>query len=203
MTVGNVIALVQDNIKRMLAYSSIAHAGYLLVAFLAAGELGVTSILYYTLAYTFMNIGAFALITVLGGKGEERVSVQDYRGLGYRYPIAAIAMSLFLFSLAGIPPTGGFMGKFYIFSAAIKEGYVGLAIIGVLNSVVSVYYYLRVTVAMYMEEGSADQEGEMPALAFSPTLILAIFISAYGVLSLGLFPSGYVAIVKQSFLALQ
>jgi NADH-quinone oxidoreductase subunit N len=152
------------------------------------------------LAYTFMNIGAFALITVLGGKGEERVRVADYRGLGYRHPWAAIALSLFLFSLAGIPPTGGFMGKFYIFSAAVKEGYIGLAVIGVLNSVVSVYYYLRVTVAMYMEDPSG--EGEAPKPVFSPALVLAVVISAYGVLSLGLFPSGYVAMVKQSFLAL-
>lgn len=203
MSVGNVIALVQDNIKRMLAYSSIAHAGYVLVAFLSAGELGITSILYYMLAYTFMNIGAFAIITVLGGKGEERVHIQDYKGLGYKHPLAAIAMSLFLFSLAGIPPTGGFMGKFYIFSAAVKEGYIGLTIIGVLNSVVSVYYYLRVTVAMYMEGPSTTKESEAPALVFSPALVLAISISIYGVLSLGLFPSSYVTIVKQSFLALQ
>jgi NADH-quinone oxidoreductase subunit N len=203
MSVGNVIALAQDNIKRMLAYSSIAHAGYVLVAFLSAGELGITGILYYMLAYTFMNIGAFAIITVLGGRGEERVHIQDYRGFGYKHPLAAIAMSLFLFSLAGIPPTGGFIGKFYIFSAAIKEGYVGLAIIGVINSVVSVYYYLRITVAMYMEVPAITKAGEAPALVFSPALVLAIFISAYGVLSLGLFPSTYVAIVKQSFLALQ
>jgi NADH-quinone oxidoreductase subunit N len=203
MTVGNIIALVQDNIKRMLAYSSIAHAGYVLVAFLAAGEVGISSILYYMLTYTFMNIGAFALITVLGGKGEQRVYIEDYKGLGYKHPFAAIAMSLFLFSLAGIPPTGGFMGKFYIFSAAIKEGYIALAIIGVINSVISVYYYLRVTVAMFMQAPSAQPEGEAPALIFSPALVVAIFISAYGVLSLGLFPSSYVAIVRQSFLALQ
>jgi NADH-quinone oxidoreductase subunit N len=203
MLVGNVLAISQTNIKRMLAYSSIAHAGYVLVAFLSAGELGVTGILYYMLAYTFMNIGAFAIITVLGGKGEERVQVADYRGLGYKHPLAAIAMSLFLFSLAGIPPTGGFMGKFYIFSAAIKQGYIGLAIIGVINSVVSVYYYLRITVAMYMQDPLTTKEKEAPALVFSPALVLAIFIAAYGVLSMGLFPPTYVAIVKQSFLALQ
>jgi NADH-quinone oxidoreductase subunit N len=202
MSVGNIIALVQDNIKRMLAYSSIAHAGYVLVAFLSAGQLGISSILYYMLAYTFMNIGAFAVITVLAGKGEERVSIEDYRGFGFKHPFAAIAMTLFLFSLAGIPPTGGFMGKFYIFSAAVKEGYIGLAIIGVLNSVVSVYYYLRVTVAMYMQDPASAKEREAPALVFSPAMVLAICISAYGVLSLGLFPSAYVAIVQQSFLAL-
>lgn len=203
MTIGNVIALVQDNIKRMLAYSSIAHAGYVLVAFLAAGELGISSVLYYLLTYTFMNIGAFAIITALSGRGEPRVFVRDYQGLGFQHPFTAVAMSLFLFSLAGIPPTGGFMGKFYIFSAAVKEGYIGLAVIGVVNSVVSVYYYLRVTVAMYMEEPSSVREAEAAAPIFSPALVIAIFISAYGVLSLGLFPSSYVAIVKQSFLALQ
>ncbi len=203
MSVGNIIALVQDNIKRMLAYSSIAHAGYILVAFLSAGELGITGILYYLLTYTFMNLGAFALITILGGKGEQRIDIQDYKGLGYKYPYAAIVMSLFLFSLAGIPPTGGFMGKFYIFSAAIKEGYIGLTIIGVLNSVVSVYYYLRVTVAMFMHDSNTVKNNEMPALIFTPALIIAIVISACGVLSLGIFPSGYIEIVKQSFLALQ
>ncbi|WP_448383492.1 NADH-quinone oxidoreductase subunit N [Desulfosoma sp.] len=201
MTAGNVIALVQENIKRMLAYSSIAHAGYVLVAFLAAGELGLTSILYYMLAYTFMNIGAFAVITMLAGRGEARVKVDDYRGVGYKHPVAALAMSLFLFSLAGIPPTGGFMGKFYIFSAAVKQGYIWLAIIGVLNSVVSVYYYLRVTVAMYMQAPEGSEE--VPAAsALSPALIVAVAISAYGVLALGLFPSTYVAMVKESFLSL-
>jgi len=173
-----------------------------LVAFLAAGERGISSILYYMLAYTCMNIGAFAVITVLAGKGEQRVRIADFRGLGYRHPIAALAMTLFLFSLAGIPPTGGFMGKFYIFSAAIKEGFVGLAIIGVINSVVSVYYYLRVTVAMYMQAPDTAAEKEIPVTVFSPALVIAIFISAYGVLSLGLFPSTYLAMVKLSFLTL-
>jgi NADH-quinone oxidoreductase subunit N len=200
MTVGNIIALVQDNIKRMLAYSSIAHAGYVLVAFLCSGEMGISSILYYMLAYTLMNIGAFAVITVLAGKGEEKVNISDYNGLGYRHPVAAIALSLFLFSLAGIPPTAGFMGKFYIFSAAIKEGYLGLAIIGVINSVISVYYYLRVTIAMYMKEPATS--GESPALIFSPACIIAILISAFGVLRMGIFPSDYIDIAKQSFLAL-
>ncbi len=200
MTAGNIIALVQENIKRMLAYSSIAHAGYVLVAFLAAGELGLTSILYYMLVYTFMNLGAFAVITMLAGAGESRVKVEDYRGVGYEHPMAALAMSLFLFSLAGIPPTGGFMGKFYIFSAAVKQGFIWLAIIGVLNSVVSVYYYLRVTVAMYMKP--PEQPEDVPAAtALSPALVLAVVISAYGVLTLGLFPSTYVAMVKASFLS--
>ncbi len=204
MTVGNVIALVQDNIKRMLAYSSIAHAGYVLVAFLSAGELGISSIFYYMLAYTLMNIGAFAVITVLAGKGEEKVNVADYTGLGYSHPVAAIAMSLFLFSLAGIPPTAGFMGKFYIFSAAIKQGYLALAIIGVINSVVSVYYYLRITVVMYMKEApSSGMKNSVPAMIFSPACIIAILISAFGILRMGMFPSDYINIARQSLLALQ
>jgi NADH-quinone oxidoreductase subunit N len=203
MTVGNVIALAQENIKRMLAYSSIAHAGYVLVAFLSAGEMGISSIMYYMLAYTLMNIGAFAIISVLGGAGEERVNVSDYNGLGYTHPLAALAMSLFLFSLAGIPPTAGFMGKFYIFSAAIKQGYIGLAIIGVINSVISVYYYLRVTVAMYMKPSEATDDQPLARLIFSPACILAILISALGVLRLGVFPSDYIDIARQSLIAMQ
>lgn len=203
MTIGNVIALVQDNIKRMLAYSSIAHAGYVLVAFLSAGEMGISSIMYYMLAYTLMNIGAFAIITVLGGAGEERVFVSDYNGLGYTHPMTALAMSLFLFSLAGIPPTAGFMGKFYIFSAAIKQGYVGLAIIGVINSVVSVYYYLRITVAMYMKPAETADDQTISRLVFSPACILAILISAIGVLRLGVFPADYIDIARQSLIAMQ
>ncbi len=202
MTVGNVIALVQNNIKRMLAYSSIAHAGYVLVAFVSANELGIGGILYYMLAYTFMNIGAFGIIIVVGGKGEERVNVDDYTGLAYRHPVAAAAMSLFLFSLAGIPPTAGFMGKFYIFSAAVKSGYVGLAIIGVINSVVSVYYYLRITVAMYMKKPEpASAMESRPDLVFSTAMVIAMIIAAYGVLRMGIFPSAYIAMAQQSYLS--
>ena len=203
MTVGNVIALVQNNVKRMLAYSSIAHAGYVLVAFVSANELGIGSILYYMLAYTFMNIGAFGIIIVVGGKGEKKVNVDDYTGLAYRHPVAAATMSLFLFSLAGIPPTAGFMGKFYIFSAAIKSGYIGLAIIGVINSVVSVYYYLRITVAMYMKEPEpALSDAELrPNLVFSTAMIIAMIIAAYGVLRMGILPSDYIALAQQSYLS--
>ncbi|MDA8141416.1 MAG: NADH-quinone oxidoreductase subunit N [Desulfobacteraceae bacterium] len=198
MSVGNVIALVQDNIKRMLAYSSIAHAGYVLVGFVAGGKLGTPGILFYMLAYTLMNIGAFAIITYLGDVGEKRITVKDYAGLGFQYPIASVALSLFLFSLAGIPPTAGFMGKFYIFSAAIEAGYLGLAIIGVLNSVVSVYFYLKITVAMYMKTPETQVEGAKPALAFAPMLALAVLISAYGVVRLGIFPTVYLNLVQNS-----
>ncbi len=203
MTAGNVIALAQDNVKRMLAYSSIAHAGYVLVAFIAAKEMGISSMLFYLLAYTFMNLGAFAIITVVGGKNEEKVNVQDFTGFGYRNPIAAVMLSLFLFSLAGIPPTAGFMGKFYIFSAAIKEGFLGLALIGVINSVVSVYYYLRVTIAMYMKESDASQAGGISPVIFSPAVMIAILICAYGVLRMGLSPSDYIEVVQHSLIALR
>jgi NADH-quinone oxidoreductase subunit N len=198
MTVGNVVAIAQSNIKRMLAYSSIAHAGYILVALVAASRLGSGSILFYLLAYTFMNLGAFAVIIALAHKGGEREIIADYAGLGLKYPFLGAAMALFMFSLAGIPPTGGFMGKFYIFSAAIQAGYVGLAIIGVLNSVISAFYYLRVTVVMYMQAGEAE-----PALGrLAPTLGLAVCIAIVGTLQLGLFPSRFFEVALRSVGAL-
>ena len=139
MTLGNIVAIAQKNIKRMLAYSSIAHAGYILVAMVAASELGTASVLYYLLAYAFMNLGAFGVVILYGRKGEENILIGDYSGMASKYPLLAAAMAIFMFSLAGIPPTAGFVGKFYIFSAAVKAGYIGLAIIGVLNSALSVY----------------------------------------------------------------
>lgn len=199
MTAGNIIALVQNNIKRMLAYSSIAHAGYVLIAFVGANELGIAGVLYYMLAYTFMNIGAFGIITVVGGKNEEKVNLEDYTGLAYRHPLAAATMGIFLFSLAGIPPTAGFMGKFYIFSAAIKSGYIGLAIIGVINSVISAYYYMKIIIAMYMKEPeSAIQHSP---LIFTPAMIIALVLAVYGVLRMGIFPSAYIAMAQQSYLS--
>src|SRR6185369_8011928 len=134
MTVGNITALRQDNIKRMLAYSSIAHAGYCLVGFAAGNGTGTAGTLFYMLSYTFMNIGAFAIIILVGKKGEANGNVQDFAGFGVKHPVLAVAMSIFLFSLAGMPPTAGFIGKFYLFSGAIQNGYIWLAVIGVLNS---------------------------------------------------------------------
>ncbi|UCC65936.1 MAG: NADH-quinone oxidoreductase subunit N, partial [Deltaproteobacteria bacterium] len=152
MTVGNVIALSQANIKRMLAYSSIAHAGYIMVAFVAGNDLGKSSILFYLLAYIFMNIGAFTVVILLGKRGEENTLITDYAGIGFKYPLLAASMSIFLFSLAGVPPMAGFMAKFYVFSAAVKAQYYWLAVIGVLNSAVAAYYYLRVLIYMYFRE---------------------------------------------------
>lgn len=194
MTLGNVVAIAQQNIKRMLAYSSIAHAGYILVAVVAGGELGGSSILFYLLAYALMNLGAFAVVILLGQKGEENLNLPDYAGVGYRHPLPALAMAIFMFSLAGIPPTAGFMGKFYVFSAAVKAGYIGLAIIGVLNSVVSVFFYLRVTVMMYMREPRA----EVGPIYTPPALAAALVIAVWGTLQLGLFPGRLLELALRS-----
>ena len=165
MTVGNVTALVQRNIKRMLAYSSIAHAGYLLVGMVAGGEAGGSAVLFYLIGYAFMTLGAFAVVIALGRRGQPNENLDDYAGVGFRSPFLGAAMAVFMLSLSGIPPLAGFVGKFYIFSAAVKSGYVGLAIIGVLNSVVSVYYYVGVLVRMYMTEGDHRGGGaQQPAV---------------------------------------
>ncbi|MGQ9694696.1 MAG: NADH-quinone oxidoreductase subunit N [Thermodesulfobacteriota bacterium] len=198
MTLGNIVAIAQKNIKRMLAYSSIAHAGYIIVAMVAANELGVASVLYYMLAYAFMNLGAFAVIILYGRKGEENVNISDYSGLATKYPLLALAMAIFMFSLAGIPPTAGFVGKFYIFSAAVKAGYIGLAIIGVLNSALSVYYYLRVTVVMYMRPA----EKELIKLEPSPALIIVLIIAVFATLQIGIIPSPYLDLARKSIVAL-
>src|SRR5436853_603896 len=152
MTIGNVAALVQDNVKRLLAYSSIAHAGYLLVAFAAQPKLGASAAMFYTAAYAAMNVGAFAVVSHIANAGEKYVTLEDYAGLGRRSPLLAATLTIFLLSLIGIPITGGFFAKFYVFSAALQANLVGLVIIGVLNSAVGAYYYLRVMVVMYMRE---------------------------------------------------
>lgn len=184
MVVGNTVAIAQQNIKRLLAYSSIAHAGYILVAVVAATSLGVQSVLFYTLAYTLMNLGAFAVVILLGRRGEENVMLADYAGIGYRQPFLGVAMTVFMLSLAGIPPTAGFFGKFYIFSAAMQAGQYGLAVLGILASVISVYYYLRVIYLMYMVEPSRDLGAPAPA----PWATAAAGIAVVGVVLLGLFP---------------
>jgi len=194
MTLGNVVAISQNNIKRMLAYSSIAHAGYIMIGMVASSELGTSGILFYMLAYAFMNLGAFGVIILYGSKGEENLDINDYSGMGFKYPALALLMTVFMFSLAGIPPTAGFVGKFYIFSAAIKEGYIWLAIIGVMNSLVSVYYYLRITVMMYMKEPVK----EFPGLKWSPSVAIALIIAVIGTLLIGIFPSPYLDLARAS-----
>ena len=198
MTVGNLTALVQTNIKRMLAYSSVAHAGYVLVAMVAGKELGGAAMMYYLVAYGFMNLGAFGVVLSLNRQDQPNEELRDYAGLGFRYPALGMAMAIFMLSLTGVPPLVGFTGKFYVFSAAVEAGYIGLAVIGVLNSAVSAYYYIRVIVTMYMEEG--DDGFEIAALR--PALSAAIIIAAAGTVLLGLFPSASISIARESFLSL-
>jgi NADH-quinone oxidoreductase subunit N len=194
MTVGNITALYQQNIKRMLAYSSIAHAGYVLVGFTAGNAVGTAGILFYMLSYAFMNIGAFAIIILVGKKGEDNNNVSDYAGFGYKHPILGIAMCIFLFSLAGIPPAAGFIGKFYLFSGAIQAGYIWLAIIGVLNSAASVYYYLRVMVFMYFKEPTE----EFAWVKLTPAFVICLIIAVAGVLIPGVLPGVFLELAQKA-----
>lgn len=184
MTIGNVGALVQDNIKRLLAYSSIAHAGYLLVAFAALPNNGIPAAMFYTASYAAMNVGAFAVVSHFGNAGERYVTLEDYSGLGRRSPLLAATLTIFLLSLIGIPITGGFFAKFYVFSAALQANLVGLVIIGVLNSAVGAYYYLRIIVVMYMREA----QQEIPVSPIPVGLGFALAISLVATIYLGVLP---------------
>ncbi len=185
MTLGNLGALVQNNVKRMLAYSSIAHAGYLLVAFAAGNELGRTAVIFYTAAYAAMNVGAFAVVSHISTSGERYVSIDDYAGLGRRSPLLAFTLTIFMLSLIGIPLTGGFFAKYYVFSAALKANLIGLTIIGLVNSAVAAYYYLRLIVVMYMREPAIEGAPEPVTPAMSMALVLAALATIY----LGVVPS--------------
>jgi NADH-quinone oxidoreductase subunit N len=192
MVVGNVAAIAQKNIKRMLAYSSIAHAGYLLVAVIARGTLGLSSLMFYLVAYALMNLGAFGVVIALGKKEKENLLFASYAGLGFRHPWIAFAMTVFMFSLAGVPPTAGFIGKFYIFSAAVKSGYVGLAVLGVLASVISAYFYLRVVVTMYMKKPEGDVAEHEPSFPLGATVIATAVATVF----LGVFPASVLRLVE-------
>ena len=184
MTLGNIGALVQDNVKRLLAYSSIAHAGYLLVAFAALPRSGIPAAMFYAAAYAAMNVGAFAVVSHFASAGERYVTLEDYSGLGERSPILAATLTLFLLSLIGIPVTGGFFAKFYVFTAALQANLVGLVIIGVLNSAVGAYYYLRIIVAMYMREAREQQ----PLSPIPAGLAAALTVNALATIYLGVLP---------------
>ncbi len=187
MTIGNLAALRQTSLKRMLAFSSIAHAGYMLIGLVAGTADGLHALLYYLVVYAFMNMGAFAIASMLepgspDGAQDARINSAD--GLFHRKPVAAVAMAIFMLSLAGIPPLAGFFGKLYLFSAAVQSGWVWLAVAGVINSAISAYYYLRVTVAMFMREPApdaparlrlSDAAGVAVALAVAATLVLGLF----------------------------
>jgi NADH-quinone oxidoreductase subunit N len=183
MTVGNIAAVSQSNIKRMLAYSSIAHAGYLLIGVVAGTARGVTAMLIYLLIYSFMQLGAFAVVVLLRRQDVIGDELKDFSWLHVRHPFAAFAMLLFMLSLGGIPPTAGFMGKFWLFGAAIDAGYYGLAVIGVLNSAVSLYYYVRIVVFMYLKKETIGSE---PVSSPSLTVVLAVAVVA--TLALGIYP---------------
>lgn len=186
MFVGNFAALMQKNIKRLLAYSSIAHAGYIMVAIAAANKLGIEAVMFYLAAYALMNIGAFAVVTHFARQGEKYVDVDDLAGLGWKQPVTAALFSIFLLSLIGVPLTGGFFGKFYIFKAALDANLVWLAVLGLLNSAVGAYYYLRIIVVMYFREPGEATETLQPLSAGVRT---TLWVTALGTLVLGIFPS--------------
>ncbi len=189
MTLGNVGALVQNNVKRLLAYSSIAHAGYLLVAFAMTTPdtslNGISAAMFYTAAYAAMNVGAFAVVSHLANAGERYVNLEDYEGLGRTSPLLAATLTVFLLSLIGIPMTGGFFAKFYVFSAALRANLIWLTIIGVLNSAIGAYYYLRIIVVMYMRESRK----EVPVSPIPLSLAVALAVSIAATLYLGILPN--------------
>ncbi len=186
MVIGNFAALLQSNIKRLLAYSSIAHAGYVMVAVAAQSSVGTAAAMFYLAAYVFMNVGAFAVVSYFARQGERYVNVEDLAGLGWRQPAVAALLSVFLLSLIGVPLTGGFFGKFYVFKAALEADLVWLTVLGLLNSVVAAYYYLRIIVVMYMRE-PAESVADLPAP--ERALKTALWASALATLALGVFPS--------------
>lgn len=186
MTIGNFAALTQTNLKRMLAYSSIAHAGYILVALAARSELGTAAVMFYLAAYALMNIGAFAVIIHISGKNERHLRIEDLAGLSQKQPVTAALLTVFLLSFIGVPLTGGFFGKFYIFRAAIDSNLVWLTVLGLLNSAVAAYYYLRLLVVMYMYEPGEVTNALEP---LSPSLGIALALPAIGTFFLGILPA--------------
>jgi NADH-quinone oxidoreductase subunit N len=199
MTVGNLGALMQRDVKRMLAYSSIAHAGYLLVAFTAFPVEGIAAAAFYTAAYAAMNVGAFAVITQVGGFNETARTIDDYTGLASRRPVLAGVLAFFLLSLIGIPFTGGFFGKFYVFSAAIGSGHIWLAVIGLLNSGVACFYYLRLLAAIFTRRAS-ESESELGAEATAPptsaAAIIGLTLATIATLLLGIMPGNVLGMAQ-------
>lgn len=191
MFIGNLGAIVQTNIKRLLAYSSISHVGYLLIAVIAKNSLGSASLMFYMLAYMFMIFGAFGIVIIVGRAGQENLEIENYSGLAYKHPLLALSMTVFLLSLGGLPPFAGFVAKFYIFTAALNEGFVILVVIAVLNSAISFYYYLKIVVFMYMKEPTAEFR-----ITLSPMTLLVIAISVIATIELGIFPDAIIALAQ-------
>jgi NADH-quinone oxidoreductase subunit N len=198
MFIGNLAALVQDNVKRMLAYSSIAHAGYLLVAFAARSEIGIAALLFYVVVYALVKLGAFTIVAHLGEIGERRLDIDSYAGLGTRQPLTAFCLSLFLLSLMGLPITAGFLGKLYIFDAALKAHLTGLAVMLAINSVIGAYYYLRLVRVMYFSEPAEDWTPAPVPAGVGAVMV----VTSVATLALGLFPGPlmtFATISSQSF----
>ena len=206
VALGNIVAVVQTNVKRMLAYSSIAHAGYALIGLVVAGSvangdplvsLGVSSVMLYLAIYSFMTLGAFAIVALLRKGGLEGDELEDFTGLSKRHKGAAFLMLIFMVSLAGIPPTGGFIGKFYLFMAAVNAGMAWLAVVGLIFAAISAFYYLRVVMVMYMREPSATQESET-RLALSPATTVVLACAIAGVVFLGIYPGPLVSVTTSA-----
>ena len=192
MFYGSIVAIAQDNIKRMLAYSSISHAGYLAIGLAAGNHDAVAGVIFYLAAYTFMNLGAFGIISLIEGKDETNLNINSYAGLANRKPLLAALLSILMFALAGIPPFAGFFGKYYIFIAAIKANLTWLAILGVLSSAISVYFYLRIVVLMYFKSSENDF-----AIESSNSSMLAIIFSVLVIILLGVFPGTFLDLVTK------
>ncbi len=199
MILGSVVGVVQTNVKRMLAYSSIAHAGYILVGLIAGGQTGKAAVLFYLATYAITNIGAFGIVAVLATRDHAHDELSDFAGLWHRRPMLAGLMTVFLLSLGGFPPTAGFIGKWYVFNAAVQQGQYTLAIVGVLTSVVSVFYYLRIVVMMYMTEQPAGAAVE-PRLTTAATTALTLAVAA--VFYLGVLPTGLLDLATESVISI-
>ena len=201
MIYGNIAALTQNNVKRMLAYSSIAHAGYALMGLVAANAMGAWALLMYMFVYAFMNLGAFGFVILLESKGYAGEEIGDFAGLARRHPGAALGMLVFMLALAGIPPTAGFMGKLYLFAAAVEGGYVVLSVIAVVMSAVSLYYYFRIVVQMYMRSGVEEDAAPAELLRdrWTETMIGVCVVMT---LAVGVFPAPVVAWAKTAASAL-
>lgn len=192
MLLGSVVAIAQSSLKRMLAYSSIAHAGYMLIGIAAANKFGMSGVIFYLTVYTFMNIGAFILISIMESGVEKRVTLDDYTGISSTHPWYAALMSVFMFSLAGIPPFGGFFGKYYVFLAAIRADMTWLAVVGVISSIISAYFYLRVVIYMYFKKGSTE-----PAIFYSYKENFVLTLCVLIVLQLGLTPGLFLDLINK------
>ena len=193
MLVGNIAAIFQNDVKRMFAYSGVAHAGYLLIGVGANSQDGMASLLFYLGVYLFMNIGVFAIVLIMEGEGNEGNSIFRFKGLAKNHPLLAAAMSLFMVSLAGFPPTAGFFGKFYVFMAAIKQGYILITIMAIIATLISVYFYLRIIVMMYFHEYEGNQD-----LVVHRGMGSIIVISSIAIILIGFFPSGLMHIALES-----